>query len=285
MKDNINIYIYMTDANICIKEEIESFIEKYKKGDIFQVDIAIKIAEIVDNIDCFFCLDQKQCWDYRGKKYISDNNKCEYYKKMCPHCLTRKVDNLWIEDCETNDLIGPFDIKLFRHDSEAGSAKFEALEKYVIQKNPELDKPEFSKTSVDSIYRKEKTYKLELEVEKIINICKSALDLYSGNPLSIVNLFKNIKAKITCSDEESEKTNVVCDEINPNQFIYILIKNKSTKKMKSRLGMYSYEKFYLDVQIDIFEIKTLNKSAHYICSNIINRTAERNINDIIKLFQ
>ena len=74
MKDNINIYIYMTDANICIKEEIESFIEKYKKGDIFQVDIAIKIAEIVDNIDCFFCLDQKQCWDYRGKKYISDNN-------------------------------------------------------------------------------------------------------------------------------------------------------------------------------------------------------------------
>lgn len=25
---------------------------------------------------------------------------------MCPQCLTMQVDNLWIEDCETNDLIG-----------------------------------------------------------------------------------------------------------------------------------------------------------------------------------
>ena len=103
--------------------------------------------------------------------------------------------------------------------------------------------------------------------------------LISGTEVAFFSLPQTILV------EESEKTNVVCDEINPNQFIYILIKNKSTKKMKSRLGMYSYEKFYLDVQIDIFEIKTLNKSAHYICSNIINRTAERNINDIIKLFQ
>ena len=39
--------------------------------------------------------------------------------------------------------------------------------------------------------------------------------------------------------------------------IYIVIKNSSTQKMKSRLGMYSYEKFYLNLFQYLFEIINL----------------------------
>ena len=276
--------MYMEDSNLSIRNEIMSFVEIYKKNEIFQQNIGLKIEEIVKDMVCFFCLDEKQCWDYRGKEYKGDN-KGDYYRKICPHCLTRRVDILWIEDSITTDLEGPFGIKLFRHDAEAGSEKFKALEHYVIQKNPELVKPDYTKSSVDSIHKKEKTYELEVEIGKIIDTCKQVLESYMGNIHSTINLIKNIKLNISCLDEESSKNTLLCEEVEPNQFMYIVIKNHSTQKKKSRFGMYNYQKFYLDIQIDIFEIKTLNDSAHHLCNKIINKSAEKNINEIIKLFE
>ena len=106
-----------------------------------------------------------------------------------------------------------------------------------------------------------------------------------GNIPSMLNLIKNIKLNISSFEDESNKNTLLCEEINPNQFIYIIIKNHSTQKNKSRLGLYNYQKYYLDIQIDIFEIKTLNDSAHHLCTKIINKSAEKNINEIIKLFE
>ena len=274
----------MEYMNQCIKNEIISFLEKYKKDDIIQQNIVLKIDELLRNMNCFFCLDQKQCWDYRGQKFKGDN-KGDFYRKICPHCLNRPIENLWIEDCISTDLVGPFGIKLFRHDAQAGSEKFKALENYVIHKNPELVKPDYTKSSVDSVHKKEKTYKLELEIGKIINTCKQAIESYMGNIPSMLNLIKNIKLNISSFEDESNKNTLLCEEINPNQFIYIIIKNHSTQKNKSRLGLYNYQKYYLDIQIDIFEIKTLNDSAHHLCTKIINKSAEKNINEIIKLFE
>ena len=274
----------MEDSNLCIKNEIISFIEIYKKNDIIQQNIALKIEELVKNMACFFCLDQKQCWDYRGQEFKGDKNG-DFYIKMCPHCLTGHIETPWIEDCISTDLVGPFGIKLFRHDAQAGSEKFKALENYVIQKNPELIKPDYTKSSVDSIHKKEKTYNFELEIGNIINTCKQAIESYMGNIHSTINLIKNIKLNISCFDEESNKNTLLCEEIKPNQFMYIVIKNHSTQKKKSRCGIYNYQKFYLDIQIDIFEIKTLNDSAHHLCNKIINKSAEKNINEIIKLFE
>ena len=276
--------MYMEDSNLCIKNEIISFIEIYKKHDISQQHIALKIEALVKNIVCFFCLDQKQCWNYRGHEYKGDK-KGEFFRQICPHCLTMPIENLWIEDCISTDLVGPLGIKLFRHDAQAGSEKFKALENDVIQKHPEIGKPEYTKISVDSIHKKEKTYKLELELGKIIDTCKQALESYTGNISSTINLIKNIKLNISCFDEKSNKNKLLCEEIKPNQFVYIVIKNHSTQKKKSRLGIYNYQKFYLDIQIDIFEIKTLNDSAHHLCNKIINDSADKNINEIIKLFK
>ena len=39
--------MYMTDYNLCIKNEIISFIEMYKTGDRYQQKIALEIEEIV----------------------------------------------------------------------------------------------------------------------------------------------------------------------------------------------------------------------------------------------
>jgi hypothetical protein len=274
----------MEDSNQCIKNEIISFIEKYKKDDIIQQNIALKINELLKNMNCFFCLDQKQCWDYRGEKFKGDN-KGDFYKKICPHCLNGPIENLWIEDCISTDLVGPFGIKLFRHDAQAGSEKFKALENDVIKKNPELVKPEFNKSSVHHIHTTKKTYELEIEVGKIIDTCKQFIESYMGNPMSMLKIINNIKVSISGVSQESNKNKILCEEINTNEFMYIVIKNYSTEKEKSRFGIYKYNKYYLDIQIDIYKINTLNDSAHHLCSKIINEAAGKNINEIIKLFE
>ena len=45
----------MEDINKCIKNEIISFLEKYKKDDIIQQNIVLKIDELLRNMNCFFC--------------------------------------------------------------------------------------------------------------------------------------------------------------------------------------------------------------------------------------
>ena len=275
----------MDETNIFIKNEIMSFVNKYKKNnDIIKQNIALKVEELVNNMDCFYCLDQKQCWNYRGEEFKNDG-KGYFYRKICEHCLHRDIKNLWIEDSMTSEMIGPFGIKLFRYDIESISERFKALEEYVIKINPELIKPEYTKSSVDSIHTNKKTYKLEVELGNIINTCKQALETYMGNIPSMINLIKNIKLNISNFEEESNKNTLICEEIEENHFLYIAIKNNSSKKNKKIFYIYNYEKFYLDIQIDIFEIKTLNKSAHYMCSKVVNDSAEKNVNDIIKLFE
>lgn len=275
----------MTDSNLCIKNEIISFIEIYKTGDIYQQKIALEIEELVKRKICFFCLDEKQCWNYRGQKFKGDK-KGEFYIKKCPQCLTIQNENPWIKDCiSTTDLVGPFGIKLFRDDANAGSDKFNALEHYVIQKSPELVKPNFTKSNATSIHTKKKTYKFDLEIGNILTTCKEVIDAYMGNIPSTLKLLADINLHISSVIEESNKNKLLCEEINPNQFMYIIIKNNSTEKSKSILGIYTYKKFYLDIQIDIFEIKTLNDSAHHLCNKIVNKSAEKHINEIIKLFE
>lgn len=274
----------MSENNIFIKNNIMSFVNKCKKDNDIKQKIAFKIEELVNNIKCFFCLDEKQCWDYRGQKFKGDG-KGEFYRKICKHCLNRELKILWIEDSITNELFGPFGIKLFRYDSQAGSDRFIALEEYVVRKNQQLLKPEYNKSSVDSIHTNKKTYKIEVELGNIINTCKQAIEAYAGNIPSMINLIKNIKLNISNFEEESNKNTLICEEIEKNHFLYVAIKNNSSKKNKKFCYIYNYEKFYLDIQIDIFEIKTLNESAHHMCSKIVNDSAEKNIHDIIKLFE
>ena len=277
--------MYMTDYNLCLKNEIISFIEIYKTGDIYQQKIALEIEELVKSKSCFFCLDEKQCWNYRGQKFKGDN-KGEFYIKKCPRCLTIHNEHPWIKDCiSTTDLVGPFGIKLFRDDANAGSEKFTALEHYVIQKNPELVKPDFTKSNATSIHRKKKTYNFDLEIGNILTSCKEVIDAYMGNIQSTLKLLADINLHISSVVEESNENKLLCEEINSNQFMYIAIKNHSTQKKKSILGIYTCQKSYLDIQIDIFEIKTLNDSAHHLCNKIVNKSAEKNINEIIKLFE
>ena len=274
----------MTDSNLCIKNEIISFIEAYKKGDIYEKNIALTIEELIKSKTCFFCLDEKQCWNYRGSEFKGDG-KGEFYIKKCPQCLTIHRENLWIKDCiSTIDLVGPFGIQLFRHDANAGSDKFEALKNYVIRKNPKLVKPEFTRSSVHHSHIIEKTYELEVEVGKIIEKCKPFIEFYMGNPMSVLEMLDNIKVSISGVNRESNKTEILCEEINTNEFMYIVMENNSIEKEKSRLfGIYKYNKCYLDIKIDIYKMNTLNNSAHHLCSKIINEAAGNNIIDIINL--
>jgi len=264
-----------------IKDEIISYIEIYKKYDMFQQNVALKMDELVISIGCFYCLDQKQCWDDRADKV---DKKGDYCIKICQHCQTIPIENLWIEDCISSDLVGPSGIKLFRSETPPGE-KFKALEHYIIKQNPELIQPCFTKRVAVGINKKEKIYNLDLEIKKIIKTCTQSILLYMGNVQSTIEVLKQFHLNMVCFDDESNKHTLLCEEIMPNHFMYIVIKNNSTQKTKNRFGFYNYQRFFLDIQIDIFEIKTLNYSAQHLCNRIRNEPPEKNINEIMKLFE
>ena len=272
----------MEDSNLLIKKEICSFIDKYKKDDIYQQRIALEIEDVVKNIVCFFCLDQKECWDYRDSKFKGDT-KGDFYIKKCMRCIDTKNKNIWIKDCSSFDLLGITGIKLFRYDACAGSDKFKALEDYVIKKNPELVKPQYIKSVVNSINKKESTRKLDLEIGNIMSTCKLVIESYNGDINSVIKLMKDIKVNILNFNYKTNTTTLLCEQLKENHFMYVIINNNSTKKTTNIIGIYKYEQFNLDIDIDIFEIKTLNDSAHHLCSKILNDSAERTVNKITKL--
>ena len=198
----------MEDSNLMIKKEICSFIDKYKKDDIYQQRIALKIEDVVKNIVCFFCLDQKECWDYRDSKFKGDT-KGDFYIKKCMRCIDTKNKNIWIRDCSICDSLGITGIKLFRYDACAGSDKFKALEDYVIKNNPELVKPRYIKSVVNSINKKESTCKLDLEIGNIMSTCKLVIDSYSCDINSVIKLMKDIKVNILKFNYKTNNTNYI----------------------------------------------------------------------------
>ena len=264
-----------------IKDEIYSQINKYKNGTEQESKIGNKIEEFANTIKCFRCLDTKETWYYRGLKYKTDG-KGEYCKFSCPVCLPEEQKNKWIEDSKTSDLVSPRNIKIFNRESHSGTERFIELEKYVIANYPKIIDPEFKTSKINNIKENKTTKNLEVEVGNIISKCKNVLESSYGNLSSISNLLNDIKVNISTVDEGLDEDNRICDEVDTNKFVFINIKNKSEKKSSSIDCICNSEKYNLDIDINITEIVTLNRSANIICKEIINKSANENI-DFIKL--
>ena len=58
----------------------------------------------------------------------------------------------------------------------------------------------------------------------------------------MINLIKNIKLNISNFEEESNKNTLICEEIEKNHFLYVAIKNNSSKKNKKFCYILSFKK-------------------------------------------
>ena len=260
-----------------IKNEVYSQIDKYKNGTEQEKKIGNKIEEFAKNIECFRCLDTKQTWYYRGIQFENDG-KGDFCKFSCPTCLSDSLKNKWIEDTKTCELYSQRKFKIFNRESYSGTKRFVELEKFVIRTYPDLIKPEFKTSKINSIKTKKSTKKLDIEVGNIIDKCTTALKAYYGNFKSISNLLNDLELNISNINEDSDKINTIYDEIEDNKFIFIKVKNNSSMTSSSIACIYKYDKYNLDIDININEIQTLNRSANIICKEIINKNANDNIN-------
>lgn len=274
MKDNINDEI---------KKNIYALIENYKKGTPIQQKSAIKIQDIADHIHCFHCLDTKESWNYRGKEYKNDG-KGEYYKMNCSVCPNDTLKNKWIEDSHVSEIYSSLGIKLFHKDSFSGNDRFNELLNYAIKIYPELSEPLYEKSISKNIQKNIKTYQLDIEIGKIINQCKNIFASCYSDLSSYLNILNNIQINISSLDSNNQQDNEICEELHENYFIFIKIHNNSSVKKKSILGLYHYNKYKLDISIDIHEIKTLNDSAYDLCQAIVNKSAEKNIESLNTFF-
>ena len=272
------------ENNMLIKQEMNDCVEKYKKGSSIEKQRVNKIQDKMNNISCFFCLDTKQMWSYRSPEHNQDG-KGFYYRQTCNICPSESVRNKWIDDSETYNMISPFGIKIFRVDTFSGSERFFALDECVKKEHPELSaNPEYGLNRHGQIVKKIKKKQLTIEVGNIMNECIDIFRAFNGDISAYSNILRNIKTKISSLDETCNEKMELSEEMENNYFTFALIKNNTTVKEKSILGLGSYSSYTFNISIDIYQVQTKNKSASYRCSEIINNRANKNLEEIVNIF-
>lgn len=268
-----------------IKLDVLSQINRYKHGTTKEQKIAEKIEEIANQIECFQCLDTKQSWYFRHDDHRKDGQG-DYYKMTCAVCPDKSIRDNWIENSLTNEIYGTSDIKLFSKINYSGAERFKELEKLALKRYPELlqEEPTYKKTEKNIISVKKKTTNLKLEIGNIINKCQQAFRAYSGDISSLISLLDNIVLHISNCENQNKQEHILCEEIEFKKFLYVKIENKSTTKKKSILGLYEYNKYKLDIEINIFALNPDNSSAYNKCRQIVNKLAMNDIDDVNEIF-
>jgi hypothetical protein len=270
----------------CMKNEFISVNAYYMhRGNNKHNSIGQKALEFAETIKCFQCLDTKQAWYYRDKSMANDG-KGEYYIMSCQICPREPLRDKWIEDSHSCDLYSVTGIKLFNKDNHSGADRFKEIERYILTLYPELnlEPSSYKKSEKNTISVKKDTYNLKLEIGNVISKCKDLFKTYCGDLLSLSNLLSSIELNISSCDNSNNHEQIFCEEIDKNNFIYIKIVNNSITKKKSILGLFEFNKYKLDIDISINILKPDNESAYNECKQIVNKLAENNIHDVIKLY-
>jgi len=264
-----------------IREELVSQLAFYKHGTKKQQKIAGKIEELVNTIHCFQCLDTRQSWYFRDIKHRLDGNG-DYYTMSCAICSTDD----WLKNNLSNEIYGASGIKLFSKENYSGAERFKALEEYVIKVNPELDTqdPVYKKTEKKVLIIKKNTRNLKAEIGNIINKCQKMLRAHYGDITALASLLSNIEVNISNCENDNEQEQILCEEVEENKFMYVKIKNNSTTKKKSILGLCEYNKYKLDINIISHLLISENEAANKLCKNIVNKQASNDIAELSEMF-
>lgn len=128
----------------------------------------------------------------------------------------------------------------------------------------------------------EKSLNIDIEIGKIIDFIKNAVETYFGNVFSLVDLAKELRMSFYISDGQSE-TNDKLIKIKDNNYLGIKTYTKITQNA-IKTSLFGKNKFARVYKADIFIIKPLNKKAIDKANIIMGKIGEEMTDDILKEF-
>lgn len=128
----------------------------------------------------------------------------------------------------------------------------------------------------------EKSLNIDIEIGKIIDIVKNAVETYFGNVFSLIDLAKELRMSFYISEGKSE-TNDKLIKIKDNNYLGIKTYTKITQNV-IKTGLFGKNKFAKIYTADIFILKPLNKKAIEKANIIMGKIGEEMTDDILKEF-
>lgn len=277
------------------------------------------IRILADTISCFICLDTRRNWKNRNNM-LSTSLDCKgnYEIVGCLNCnnvglisysqtnnlvqngykIFQVNNNNWIERIEeihnkasrdisiikkVNEWINNIDNSNNFNIQEVNPTKVEIVKTIPVKTELYVETmPLFEVCKRITKDYTEKSLNIEIEIGKIIEIVKSAVETYFCNVFSLVNLAKELKMSFYISDDKSEITNKLI-KIKENNYLGIKTYTKITKNV-IKTGLFKKKKFAKVYTADIFILKPLNKKATEKAIMIMGKIGEEMTDDILKEF-
>lgn len=280
------------------------------------------IRILADTISCFICIDTKRNWKNKNNiSSISLDSNGNYEIVGCLNCnnvglisysqtnnltlngfkIFQVNNNNWIERIEeihnkasrdtsiikkVNEWINninnpnkPYNLNI----QEVKPTKVEIVKAIPVKNEPVVETmPLFEVCKRITKDYTEKSLNIDIEIGKIIDIVKNAVETYFGNVFSLVDLAKELRISFYISEGKSE-TNDKLIKIKDNNYLGIKTYTKITQNViKTRL--FRKKKFAKIYTADIFILKPLNKKAIEKANMIMGKIGEEMTDDILKEF-
>lgn len=249
---------------------------------------------LADTVSCFQCIDTKKYWKERDNLPWSALDGRGYYDIMgCVNCNNRG----WISCSYTNDC-SENRIRIYHKDNHDWKDRLEQLynkalievkfvETPTINESPlkietEEEKPLFEVCKRITKDYLEKSMDVEIEVGKMIDIVKDAVEAYFGNIFSLVDLCKELKVSFSISDSQSVCVDKLV-KIKDNNYLGIKTCTKVSQK-EIKTGLFGKKNFAKEYTADIFILKPLNQSAIVKANSIISKINLEMTDDILNEF-
>ena len=278
------------------------------------------IRVLADTISCFICIDTRRNWKNKNNILSTSlDSKGNYEIVGCLNCnnighitysdknnlilngfkVFQVNNNNWIERIEEIHNKASRDTSIIKKVNEwinnAYNANIEQVKpikiesvkvengKIVLGKEPQIAMiPLFEVCKRITKDHTEKSLNIDIEVGKIIDIVKNAVETYFGNVFSLVDLAKELRISFYISEGQSE-TNDKLIKIKDNNYLGIKTYTKITQNV-IRTGLFGKKKFAKVYTADIFILKPLNKKAIEKANIIMGKIGEEMTDDILKEF-
>jgi hypothetical protein len=276
---------------------------------------------LADSITCFKCIDTKRAWKNRDiSSGSSPDDKGNYDIIGCCNCnnvgficcsntnyftqngfkVFNANNNNWLERIEeiynkasrdTNIInqVNKWVLNVKILNVELGKSKTELLK--IEPEKAESTRPDSTKAESMPLFEvckritkdyTEKSLDVNIEVGKIIDIVKNAVEIYFGNAFSLTDLAKELRVSFTSSNNQSIITDKLI-KIKDNNYLGIKTCTRVTQKI-IKTGLFGRNKFAKEYTADIFILKPLNQKAIDKALFIMGKIGEEMTDNILKEF-
>ncbi len=308
--------------NIEIKNKIIDKIELLKNGNEYDILLACEIQKYIQDIQCFYCFDNKKLWGYRSEYHVFfsrfANNHNTFWIGQCNKCGEHK----FLYDTNNNEIIIDNCFKLFCIDDSSSTSRINELlrvskdnvnkimdrrilikdivndfirNEYVNNQNlnesNNIDKNEIKNNEepdyeVEANFFTQKITKttLSADIKNISQIIGVALQGVTG--IFNIDLLSKIEVSINFESINKRKEKVFYKSSDNNDyFIFIILKHIVKDKNGNILSIFSGEKSDTSIDCYYWIYKTRNQVAIDICKRKIKEAVENELKFMSQILQ